>query len=177
MKKLISILQNNAITIAFTVALTATISSLFLSEIAHLSPCKLCWYQRSLMFPLPVILGAALLLKEKRAYAYVFPLAIAGATIALYQSLLQWGIIQEDILECSLDNPCANPEILWLGFLTIPFGSFLSFTAIVALMWLARKSYGKKIDFDKNAANLIPKIVLSVVALVVLAAIIYLFNL
>lgn len=128
------------------------------------------------MFPLPVILGGALLLKEKRAYVYVFPLAIAGATIALYQSLLQWGIIQEDILECSLDNPCADPEILWLGFLTIPFGSFLSFTAILALMWLARKSYGKKIDFDKNVANLIAKIVLTVVTITMLTAIIYLFN-
>lgn len=176
MERAVNFIKSNALLIAFAISLGATVSSLFLSEVADFSPCKLCWYQRALMFPIPIILGTALLLKEKRAYAYIAPLAVTGAVIAFYQSLLQWNIIKEDVLSCSLDNPCSDPEILWLGFLTIPFGSFLSFMSILALMWFARRNYGKKIDFDKKTAEVLAKILLSVVTLTIVATAIYLSS-
>ena len=44
-----------ALTVAAAVAVVATAGSLYLSEVAHFVPCKLCWYQRIAMYPLPVI--------------------------------------------------------------------------------------------------------------------------
>ncbi|MBI3559387.1 disulfide bond formation protein B, partial [Candidatus Gottesmanbacteria bacterium] len=37
------------------VATVATAGSLYFSEIARLTPCVLCWYQRILMYPLVLI--------------------------------------------------------------------------------------------------------------------------
>jgi disulfide bond formation protein DsbB len=41
---------------AWLIAATATLGSLFLSDVMHLAPCSLCWYQRIFMFSLAVIL-------------------------------------------------------------------------------------------------------------------------
>ena len=45
-----------AIWMAAVVALTAMAGSLYFSEVAHLEPCVLCWYQRIAMYALAVIL-------------------------------------------------------------------------------------------------------------------------
>ncbi|MFQ5409937.1 MAG: disulfide bond formation protein B, partial [Anaerolineales bacterium] len=37
------------------VALSAMLGSLYFSEVAGFVPCKLCWYQRILMYPLTLI--------------------------------------------------------------------------------------------------------------------------
>ena len=47
----------HAVLLAWLVALTCTLGSLYYSERAHFIPCKLCWYQRIGMYPLVVILG------------------------------------------------------------------------------------------------------------------------
>ena len=41
-----------ALWLAFLVALTATVGSLYFSEVARFTPCVLCWYQRIAMYPL-----------------------------------------------------------------------------------------------------------------------------
>src|SRR3954449_3294771 len=41
--------------IAWAIALTATLGSLYFSEIAHFEPCRLCWFQRICMYPLAVV--------------------------------------------------------------------------------------------------------------------------
>ena len=37
--------------LAFLVAATATLGSLYFSEVAHFVPCRLCWFQRIAMYP------------------------------------------------------------------------------------------------------------------------------
>src|SRR5688500_635119 len=69
----VQIISDNAIILAFFIALFATFGSLFLSEIAHLVPCKLCWYQRICMYPLTVILGIAALKNDLNVKRYVLP--------------------------------------------------------------------------------------------------------
>ena len=46
------VLRPNALSMAFLVALLATLGSLYFSEVAHFEPCRLCWYQRIAMYPL-----------------------------------------------------------------------------------------------------------------------------
>lgn len=138
-------IETQSYELAFLLATSATLASYVLSEVIEFVPCTFCWYQRILMFPLPLILGAAVLRRDKLAYFYVLPLSVIGMAVSGYHSLLQWGVISEgEVSSCSLIGPsCGEPEILWLGFLTIPFGAFLTFTGISSLMYLSARRQEK----------------------------------
>ena len=45
----------NHILLSFIISLTATLGSLFFSEIMQFIPCSMCWYQRIFMYPLVFI--------------------------------------------------------------------------------------------------------------------------
>ena len=47
--------------LAWLVALSATLGSLFLGEVMGMEPCVLCWYQRIAMYPLVLILAVGVL--------------------------------------------------------------------------------------------------------------------
>jgi disulfide bond formation protein DsbB len=116
----------------------ATAGSLALSEIYHLVPCALCWYQRICLFPQVVILGVGIKRADRGAHAYALPLAIAGLVIAGFHSLLQWGVIHETLSPCNAAASCALKQINWFGFITIPFMSLLAFAAITTCLLLYR---------------------------------------
>lgn len=82
-------IRENGLHLSWFVALTATLGSLYFSEILHYIPCKLCWYQRILMYPLVIILGIAAVRKERHMYIYALPMSIWGAGISLYHYLMQ----------------------------------------------------------------------------------------
>ncbi|UUZ80047.1 disulfide bond formation protein B [Paenibacillus sp. P26] len=64
-------IRENGLQLSWAVALVATLGDLYFSEILHYLPCKLCWYQRILMYPLVIILGIASVRKERQMYLYV----------------------------------------------------------------------------------------------------------
>ena len=64
LKKISGLFQKYSIALAFIIALTATLGSLFFSEIASLTPCKLCWFQRIFMYPQALILALAIYFKD-----------------------------------------------------------------------------------------------------------------
>ena len=68
----------------------ATVSSLFLSEIAGFPPCKLCWYQRIFMYPQVIVLGVGYLLNDLKARLMAIILSGIGAAIAIYHILVQF---------------------------------------------------------------------------------------
>lgn len=118
----------------FGVALMATVSSLVASEVFSLPPCDLCWYQRVFMYPIVVIVGVSILRRDSSWPVTTIVLSGIGWLIALYHSLLQWGIIPSTLAPCTNGVSCASSEIdPLLGFITIPFLSLLSFTAVIAL--------------------------------------------
>src|SRR3989344_5508160 len=119
MKKAVSYL-------AWMTAVVATSGSLFASEIAHLPPCVLCWYQRIAMYPLVVILTVGILKKDKALPFYVLPLSLIGAGIAFYQYLLQLGVFPNTV-PCALGVSCTTKYVEWFGFVTIPFLSLVAF--------------------------------------------------
>jgi hypothetical protein len=57
----------NVIYIAWIQACIATLGSLYFSEIMHLVPCTLCWFQRIFMYPLTLILAVGILRREYSA--------------------------------------------------------------------------------------------------------------
>lgn len=71
------------------VAAVATAGSLWLSLGLGLQPCRLCWYQRILMYPLVVVLGVAALEDRPGVLTTAVPLAVGGTTLAAYHSWIQ----------------------------------------------------------------------------------------
>ena len=115
------------------VGVGAMFGSLILSDIMHLAPCMLCWWQRIFMYPIAFIMSVAILRKDKNGVYYALPLAIAGFFTAFYHSLLQWHVINEAVINCSVSGnvSCADAQINYFGFITIPFMSFVSFAGIL----------------------------------------------
>jgi disulfide bond formation protein DsbB len=126
--------------IAFTQALIATAGSLFLSLGLNWTPCVLCWYQRICMYPLVIILGAAILFEISNVEYIVLPLSIIGLLISIFHNLLQYRIIPESLAPCSTSASCTIPYHFFFGFLTIPLLSLLAFVVVVSSMLFYRKT-------------------------------------
>jgi len=129
-------LARNAVGLAFAVALGTTLGSLYLSEIAHFTPCVLCWYQRICMYPLAVALLVGGLRRDGAVWNYVLPPALIGAFIAIYHTQLQ--AFPHQHLVCSPTEPCTIRYIWEFGFVSIPFMSLSAFAFIITMMILAR---------------------------------------
>lgn len=139
MKKIIQLVGPYSAYLAWLIALASMLGSLYFSEILHEAPCILCWYQRILIYPLVAIIPIGILLKDKKLHWYVLPLTIPGSAIALYHSLLQWGIIPEKVAPCTFGVSCLTKQLDLFGFVTLPFLSLLAFLGIVTLMLISKK--------------------------------------
>ena len=122
------------ISLAFFVALTATLGSLYLSEIVHLIPCTYCWYQRIAMYPLVLLFGIAWIRKEPGIRHYVFPLAGIGLLIASYHYLIQRVPSLDGGTACSSSIPCTTAWFYEFGYMSIPYMAGSAFALILVLM-------------------------------------------
>ena len=125
--------------LAWLIALLATAGALFLGEVMGKTPCVLCWYQRIAMFPLVAILGVGLLTSDSRSVRYALPLAWVGWVIALYHCLTFWGLVSEGLAPCRQGVSCADADVQVAGVVPIPLLSLIAFSAILALLWFARR--------------------------------------
>jgi disulfide bond formation protein DsbB len=136
MKRLVTHFARHAQYAAWAIALAALLGSLFFSEALHYLPCSLCWWGRILMYPI-VAIGAVGIIRKDHAWPlYALPLTLAGSLLALYHSLLQWGVIPEVLKPCVIGVPCTTKYVNFLGFITIPFLELLAFTAINVCLYL-----------------------------------------
>ena len=131
-------LDPNPLPLAFLVAAVATLGSLYLSEIAHLVPCRLCWYQRIAMYPLAVLFGVAWWRRAKDVWWYGLPIATVGALISTYHYVVQWQPSLESG-SCSATVPCSAVYLRKLGFMSIPYMALSGFLAIIALCLFMRE--------------------------------------
>lgn len=112
------------------VSATALGGSLFFSEVMGLTPCRLCWFQRILMYPVVVVAAVALLRDDRRASLYVLPLSLTGIGVSSYHYLLQQGLFSEST-GCAKDGPpCSAIDWLAFDFITIPFLALTAFLLI-----------------------------------------------
>jgi disulfide bond formation protein DsbB len=136
-------IKENGLHMSWIIAVVAVLGSLYFSEIMNYLPCKLCWYQRILMYPLVIILGIAAVRKDLKQYLYVLPLSIWGIGISLYHYLMQktsW--FKEAATGCG-PVPCDVDYINWLGFITIPFLALIAFVLITVLQLSLRAAVKK----------------------------------
>lgn len=135
--------NQNIVLIAFIISLIATLGSLFFSEIMEFIPCTMCWYQRIFMYPLVLIFLVNLLYPDDKLFKYSFPLVLTGLSFSIYHNLLMFKIISEEMVPCVQGVPCSTVYINWLGFITIPFLSFISFLTIFLLLLIFKKNQQK----------------------------------
>jgi disulfide bond formation protein DsbB len=121
--------------LAFVVALTAMLGSLYLSEVVGFVPCTLCWYQRIAMYPLVLLLGIAAVRGEAGVRRYAVPLAAIGGLVSAYHVAVQRlpGLPSGS---CSLDVPCTAIYVERFGFVTIPVMALVGFISIIAILTL-----------------------------------------
>jgi disulfide bond formation protein DsbB len=128
---------HSALGLAAGVAAVCTAGSLYLSEVAEFTPCKLCWYQRYAMYPLVPILGFAAWKGFTRLRPYAFVLATIGSMISVYHILVERGVVKESA-SCDPTNPCSLIWVKRLGYLTIPTMALSGFLLILTLLAVSR---------------------------------------
>jgi len=145
--------HQTALKIIFIQALVATLGSLYYSnfgdpvaDIANgtlfegkgFEPCRLCWWARIFMYPIVVISGLGLIMKDKNALKYIITLAIPGLALEAYHYALQkFDITTSET--CTLANPCTALSVDYFGFITIPFLCFVAFAVILGVGWKGMK--------------------------------------
>lgn len=128
--------KDKAILIAFLISLSATLISLFYSDVLGYEPCKLCWIQRIFIYPQVIIFGLALYKKDKNVMLYGIALSIIGAVVAFYHNMIQLGF--KSPFPCSALGDavsCTQNYVLEFGYITIPMMSFTVFVLIVVTLF------------------------------------------
>ena len=125
--------------IAWLIVTTATLGSLFFSEVMDVPICKLCWYQRIAMYPMVLILAVGLFPYDSRVVRIAGLMAAIGWIIALFQVLLIAGIIPESAQPCVQGIPCSESHVALLGFLNIPALSLITFSLVIILLKLTTR--------------------------------------
>jgi disulfide bond formation protein DsbB len=128
-----------AVPLAWAVALTCTLGSLYLSEVAKFPPCILCWYQRIAMYPLVVVLGIAAIRRDRTVGWYAVPLAGIGLCISVYHYLVE-RFPDSVSFSCSADVPCTTVWVWKFHFLSIPGMAGIGFATILTLVLLGVSS-------------------------------------
>jgi disulfide bond formation protein DsbB len=130
-----SSIAESAVPLAAAVATGATLGSLYFSESAGFVPCELCWFQRIAMYPLAIILGVAVMRRDKTVLPYALTLSVIGLGISAYHVQLQ--LFPEQSSFCEAANPCSGRWVEAFGWLTIPQMAGVSFALIALLASLA----------------------------------------
>lgn len=121
--------------LALLVVLTASSGSLYMSNILGWTPCRLCWFQRILIYPMVVLLGVALFLEKDDIEDYLLPLAMIGIPVSTYHYIIQ-RVEQFHSAGCSvLAVSCSTEYTFYLGYITIPMMALTALVAVLVLMW------------------------------------------
>jgi hypothetical protein len=134
-RAIVETVSGSALMLAWIVALTCTLGSLYFSEVAHFEPCKLCWFQRIFMYPLSIILGIAAFRRDRGVRWYVLPLAGVGLCISVYHYIIE-RFPDLDAVSCSAVTPCTYIWFETFGFVTLSFMAAAGFALVLTLLTL-----------------------------------------
>lgn len=136
--------KNNALILAWGVAVIGVASSLFYSEVAGFVPCVLCWWQRIFLYPQVIVLAVALWQRFRQKESWSAELAAiwlsaAGGLVALYHTYLQFGGVS--LGPCAAGPgavSCSLRYFVEFGYVTIPTMALTAFILIPLILLAAR---------------------------------------
>lgn len=114
-------------------AALATAGSLYLSEGVGLIPCRLCWYQRFVMYPLALLLVVAWARSSFGVWKLALPASLIGLAISVYHVAIQFQPALE-VTSCDAAAPCSARYVAVFGFVSIPWLAGSVFLLVAALM-------------------------------------------
>jgi disulfide bond formation protein DsbB len=140
MKGYFDFLAKYSTVLALIVAIVATASSLTFSDIFNMEPCKLCIYQRIVIFPQVIILAVAL---WKKHHSIITDYAIALACIAIPISIFHYVLQMTDapavhsLAPCDVTGQapsCSSYYVVMYNYITIPMMALTTSVLILILM-------------------------------------------
>lgn len=127
-------LHRYSLYLIWVLACVATLGSLYFSEIEHLEPCHLCWYQRIMIYPLAIIMGIAAYTGNYKIVPYVLPLIVLGILLASYQVAIQENPNWQPIDLCGSGPTCSDKVDIGLGPISLPMLSTLNLAMMLMLV-------------------------------------------
>ena len=112
---------------AISVATFCALGSLIYSEVVGFIPCKFCWYQRYLMYPIALLLLGSFFKKSLYKFGYT---SLIGFSLSIYHIYLQNGGGGGG--SCAVDVPCNIKYVDIFGFISIPVMAGSGFITIFA---------------------------------------------
>lgn len=140
----LAFIANNSTLLALIVAVVAVASSMTYSDIFHMAPCKLCWYQRIFIFPQVILLSIAL---WKKHHDIIVPYVVALTLIAIPISIFHYSLQMIDapalldFAPCDVTGQapsCSSFYVRIHGYLTIPMMA-LTTSSLILLTMITRK--------------------------------------
>lgn len=125
----------HAFKLAFIVALTSTVGSLYYSEVAGFAPCILCWYQRIFIYPQVILLGLSIHRHETVIKPYSMALAAIGGAISAihyYEQVTYNPLIPCETVGYSVS--CVERFFMTFGYITIPLMALTASLLILTLL-------------------------------------------
>lgn len=126
-------ISSHGLLLMLIVALTATTGSLFFSDVAGWTPCKLCWFQRIFMYPQVLLLGLAIWFKDKTIARYIILLSVIGLLIAAFHygeqvmAALNPVAVDPNVPCDTSGTSCRSTPFFNFGYITIPMMALTAF--------------------------------------------------
>ncbi len=144
-----AIFDQHAQKLMLAVALTATLGSLYYSEIVEFIPCEFCWFQRIMMYPIAVLLIVALVTRSRIEPKYIVTLAAIGLPLSIYHYQLQ--LFPDQVQICSGVISCTDRNVEEFRIVSIPFmagSGFLSILLLQLAEWRADLYYRRALEAE-----------------------------
>ncbi|PID83567.1 hypothetical protein CSB11_00675 [Candidatus Campbellbacteria bacterium] len=104
--------------IGFFMVLLSIVGCSIFTEVYGIASCKLCWFQRLLMWPSIFLFAGAWFWKDVKANFYVLAMSLVGICISIYQWFVQNTKIFPEP-KCSIDSvSCTEIPFMEFGYIT-----------------------------------------------------------
>lgn len=130
--------QKTCLYLAWVVSFVISLGSLYLSELKHLEPCSLCWYERLSLFPLVILLGVAVYKDFLNIFPYVIAFPVVGLLFSGFHVAMQEIPGFHPIKVCSTTLSCATKQSIGLGFISPPMIAFGTFLILMILIIMGK---------------------------------------
>ncbi len=133
-------LGESRLPLAALVTTVAMVGSLYLSEGGHLTPCRLCWFQRIFMYSTAIILLIAAVRRDSHIVPYATVLLAIGSVISIYHRAIEINPDLEGVGgSCDPFNPCSAPPMpSAFGYISIPVMALSASLLAITLLTLLR---------------------------------------
>ncbi|MES2315840.1 MAG: disulfide bond formation protein B [Patescibacteria group bacterium] len=135
--KFLDFIKKHFLLIGFVLSLSASLVSLYYSEIIGFLPCHLCWFQRIFMYPQVFLFGIAYWKKDIQVARYAMPLLIIGTLIAIYHNFIYY--FTEYAGPCDASGVSCVQRLVseFNGYISIPMLSLTVFVGLITLLLVA----------------------------------------